>query len=240
VRHLPPRSASGDRFLLLAIPTFRASNVAGCLFRVGAVALPFLIPLRMEGRLRTLGIAKRPLLLAPLARPGRFSIRPMARRAMQWLVGLAILVRDWIRRIVWAGDDSHVVVAGGCPVTESLRGWLGLARFVYLRDAGRTRLGDVHGEAASSAATSLAGHTLSILPMRSESSLLKSRCRPRCVRRPRATLSAELSIAFIVVGNSSWPRVLLFRCAAARLRRRHGQWRRQRGGKRMATVSGRS
>jgi EmrB/QacA subfamily drug resistance transporter len=102
VRHCRRVPHPAIDFSLLKIPTFNASTVAGCLFRIGAGALPFLIPLTLQ---TSLGLSATHSGLFSLASAtGAFSMRPMARRAMQWLSVRAILVRGSLvfAAIVWA------------------------------------------------------------------------------------------------------------------------------------------
>ncbi|WP_373454451.1 MFS transporter [Bordetella genomosp. 9] len=113
-------------FSLLAIPTFRAATAAGSLFRAGAGALPFMVPLTLQ-----LGFglsASRSGMLTLASAVGAFCMRPMAQFFLQ---------RYRVRTILLGGCYAFTATLLVCATLTS--SWPESAIFVLLLCGGLAR-----------------------------------------------------------------------------------------------------
>jgi hypothetical protein len=126
VRHCRRVPNPAINFSLLRIPSFHASTIAGSLFRVGAGALPFLVPLTLQ-----LGFglsASRSGMISLASALGSFCMRPMTRFALGWFS---------VRTVLIAGSVSFAAVLAACAtLTPS---WPTAAIFILLLLGGLSR-----------------------------------------------------------------------------------------------------
>lgn len=126
VRHCQRRDDPAIDFSLLAIPTFHAATVAGSLFRAGAGALPFLVPLTLQ---IAFGLSASVSGLISLASAlGSFCMRPMTRFALRRLS---------MRTVLMAGSVSFGAVLLVCTTLSPA--WPAAAIFVLLLIGGLSR-----------------------------------------------------------------------------------------------------
>jgi EmrB/QacA subfamily drug resistance transporter len=126
VRHCRRVPNPAIDFSLLSIPTFHAATVAGSLFRAGAGALPFLVPLTLQ-----LGFglsASRSGLISLASAIGAFSMRPMAQ---------FFLRRFRVRNILLGGSVAFTLTLLACAMLTP--GWPETAIFALLICAGLAR-----------------------------------------------------------------------------------------------------
>ncbi|MES2185636.1 MAG: MFS transporter [Pseudomonadota bacterium] len=154
VRHCRGMEHPAIDFSLLRIPTFHASTIAGSLFRLGAGALPFLVPLTLQ-----LGFglsATHSGLISLASALGSFCMRPMARYGLAWFS---------VRSVLVAGSVTFAAVLVVCaaftpawPTTAIFAVLLfgGLSRSMAFATMGALAFADVP-QARLSAATSLQG-----------------------------------------------------------------------------------
>jgi EmrB/QacA subfamily drug resistance transporter len=111
---------------LLSIPAFRAPAIAGSLFRVGAGALPFLLPMTLQVGF---GISASQSGLVTFASAlGAFAMKPMTRVALGWFSFRDVLV--------WNSVISAIVMAVCAAFSP---GWPLAAVFVVLVVGGLSR-----------------------------------------------------------------------------------------------------
>jgi len=113
-------------FSLLAIPTYKASTVAGSLFRAGAGAMPFLVPITLQ-----LGFglsASRSGLISFASAIGAFCMRPMTQFFLQ---------RFRVRSILLGGTFAFAAMLAACATLTPA--WPELAVFVLLVCVGLAR-----------------------------------------------------------------------------------------------------
>ncbi|WP_323118263.1 MFS transporter [Burkholderia alba] len=111
---------------LLRIPTFHAATVAGSLFRAGAGALPFLVPLTLQVGF---GVsASKSGLISLASALGSLCMRPMTRFALHWLS---------MRTVLIAGSLSFAGVLALCMTLSA--GWPDAAIFAVLLLGGLSR-----------------------------------------------------------------------------------------------------
>jgi EmrB/QacA subfamily drug resistance transporter len=113
-------------FELLHIPTFHAATVAGSLFRAGAGALPFLVPLTLQVGFGLSASASGLISLASAL--GSFCMRPMTRFALR---------RFAVRTVLIAGSISFATMLATCSMLSSA--WPDAAIFVLLLAGGLSR-----------------------------------------------------------------------------------------------------
>jgi EmrB/QacA subfamily drug resistance transporter len=90
VRHCRRQESPAIDFSLLSIPTFNAATVAGTLFRAGAGALPFLVPLTLQ-----VGFgmsASNSGMISFASALGSFCMRPLTKFALRWISVRAVLI----------------------------------------------------------------------------------------------------------------------------------------------------
>lgn len=126
VRHCRRRADPAIDFSLLRIPTFHAATVAGSLFRAGAGALPFLVPLTLQVGF---GLSASVSGLISLASAlGSFCMRPMTRFALKKMS---------VRTVLMAGSLSFGAVLLVCTALSPA--WSAAAIFVVLLLGGLSR-----------------------------------------------------------------------------------------------------
>jgi EmrB/QacA subfamily drug resistance transporter len=126
VRHCLRAANPALDFSLLAIPSFRVPNIAGTVFRVGAGAVPFLVPLTLQ-----LGFgasASQSGMVSFATALGAFAMKPMAQFALR---------RFGFRNVlVWNAVCAALTIAA-CAAFRP--GWPMSAVFVVLLLGGLTR-----------------------------------------------------------------------------------------------------
>ncbi|AOY98496.1 MFS transporter [Cupriavidus sp. USMAHM13] len=126
VRHCRRTAHPAIDFSLLRIPTFHAATVAGSLFRAGAGALPFLVPLTLQVGF---GLSASVSGLISLASAlGSFCMRPMTRFALHWLP---------MRTVLIAGSISFALMLAVCTTLSPA--WPETAVFALLLCGGLSR-----------------------------------------------------------------------------------------------------
>jgi EmrB/QacA subfamily drug resistance transporter len=126
VRHCRRVPNPAIDFSLLRIPTFHAATIAGSLFRVGAGALPFLVPITLQ-----LGFgltATRSGMISLASALGSFCMRPLARFALAWFS---------VRVVLIVGSLSFSAVLAICATLTS--SWPASAIFILLMVGGLSR-----------------------------------------------------------------------------------------------------
>jgi EmrB/QacA subfamily drug resistance transporter len=126
VRHCRRVPNPAIDFSLLRIPTFHAATIAGSLFRVGAGALPFLVPITLQ-----LGFgltATRSGMISLASALGSFCMRPLARFALAWFS---------VRVVLIVGSLSFSAVLAICATLTS--SWPASAIFILLMFGGLSR-----------------------------------------------------------------------------------------------------
>lgn len=113
-------------FSLLAIPTFHASTIAGSLFRAGAGALPFLVPLTLQAGFGYTASASGLVTFASAL--GSFCMRPMTSLALR---------RFSVKTVLCAGSVSFAGVLIACSFMS--REWAASAIFMLLLLGGLSR-----------------------------------------------------------------------------------------------------
>ncbi|WP_284503394.1 MULTISPECIES: DHA2 family efflux MFS transporter permease subunit [unclassified Caballeronia] len=113
-------------FSLLAIPTFHAATVAGSLFRAGAGALPFLVPLTLQTGFGYSASASGLVTFASAL--GSFCMRPMTALALR---------RFSVRAVLCAGSVIFALVLVVCSTMS--QAWPAAAIFVLLLVGGLGR-----------------------------------------------------------------------------------------------------
>lgn len=113
-------------FSLLRIPTFHASTVAGSLFRAGAGALPFLLPLTLQLGFGMSALGSGAITLASAL--GSFCMRPMTSLALRHFS---------VRTVLMAGSISFFAVLLICATMSAQ--WASSAIFVLLLAGGLSR-----------------------------------------------------------------------------------------------------
>jgi EmrB/QacA subfamily drug resistance transporter len=126
VRHCRHTRHPAIDFELLHIPTFHAATVAGSLFRAGAGALPFLVPLTLQVGFGLSASASGLISLASAL--GSFCMRPMTRFALR---------RFAVRTVLIAGSISFATMLAICSMLSSA--WPDAAIFVLLLAGGLSR-----------------------------------------------------------------------------------------------------
>lgn len=126
VRHCRRVAKPAIDFSLLTIPTFHAATVAGSLFRAGAGALPFLMPLTLQVGF---GLSASLSGLVTLASAlGSLCMRPMTAFALQHFS---------VRKVLIAGSVSFAAILAACATLSS--GWPTSAIFLLLLVGGLSR-----------------------------------------------------------------------------------------------------
>ncbi len=154
VRHCRRAEHPAVDFSLLRIPTFYAASVPGSLFRIGAGALPFLVPLMLQ---LGFGLSASASGLVSLASAlGTFSTRPMAK----------FVLAAWrVRSVLIGGGIAFAAFLAICATLSPawplalLFAWLaigGVSRSVAFATLGAVAFADVP-QPRMSAATSLQG-----------------------------------------------------------------------------------
>ncbi|HTJ98215.1 MAG TPA: DHA2 family efflux MFS transporter permease subunit [Bordetella sp.] len=126
VRHCKRVPNPATDFSLLSIPTFKAATAAGSLFRAGAGALPFMVPLTLQ-----LGFglsASRSGMLTLASAVGAFCMRPMAQFFLQ---------RFRVRSILLGGCYTFAATLLVCATLTA--DWPEIAIFLVLVCAGLAR-----------------------------------------------------------------------------------------------------
>jgi EmrB/QacA subfamily drug resistance transporter len=126
VRHCRRVAHPAVELSLLRIPTFHAATVAGSLFRAGAGALPFLVPLTLQVGLGA--SASRSGLISLASALGSLCMRPLTRFALRWLSMRAVLI---------TGSLSFAAMLAVCATLSS--GWPAAAIFTLLLVGGLSR-----------------------------------------------------------------------------------------------------
>jgi MFS family permease len=119
VRHCKRVPDPAVDFSLLAIPTFHAATIAGSLFRAGAGALPFLVPLTLQTGFGYSASASGLITFASAL--GSFCMRPMTALALR---------RYSVRTVLCAGSIAFAVVLAICSTMS--QAWPAAAIFVLL------------------------------------------------------------------------------------------------------------
>jgi EmrB/QacA subfamily drug resistance transporter len=126
VRHCLRVENPAVDFALLSIPTFHAATIAGSLFRAGAGALPFLVPLTLQAGFGYSASASGLVTFASAL--GSFCMRPMTALALR---------RFSVRTVLCAGSVSFAVVLAICSTMS--QAWPASAIFVLLLIGGLSR-----------------------------------------------------------------------------------------------------
>jgi EmrB/QacA subfamily drug resistance transporter len=126
VRHCQRVAEPAVDFSLLAIPTFHASTIAGSLFRAGAGALPFLVPLTLQTGFGYSASASGLVTFASAL--GSFCMRPMTSLALR---------RFSVRTVLQTGTLSFAAVLILCSFMS--QSWPAYAIFVLLLVGGLSR-----------------------------------------------------------------------------------------------------
>jgi EmrB/QacA subfamily drug resistance transporter len=113
-------------FSLLAIPTFHAATIAGSLFRAGAGALPFLVPLTLQAGFGYSASASGLITFASAL--GSFCMRPMTSLALR---------KFSVRTVLCAGSVSFAAVLVACSFMS--QAWSASAIFLLLLLGGLSR-----------------------------------------------------------------------------------------------------
>jgi EmrB/QacA subfamily drug resistance transporter len=113
-------------FSLLKIPTFHAATIAGSLFRAGAGALPFLVPLTLQAGFGYSASASGLVTFASAL--GSFCMRPMTALALR---------RFSVRTVLCAGSVSFATVLAVCSTMS--QAWPAAAIFALLLLGGLSR-----------------------------------------------------------------------------------------------------
>ncbi len=154
VRHCKRAAHPAVDFSLLEIPTFRATAVAGSLFRAGAGALPFLVALTLQVGFGFSATASG--LISFAGALGSFCMRPMASFALRWFT---------VRTVLISGSISFAAIlvvcasfSPGWPLAAIFSVLLigGLSRSLSFASMGALAFADVPPERLS-AATSFQG-----------------------------------------------------------------------------------
>ncbi|HTH62824.1 MAG TPA: MFS transporter [Paraburkholderia sp.] len=126
IRHCRRTRHPAIDFELLHIPTFHAATVAGSLFRAGAGALPFLVPLTLQVGF---GLnASTSGLISLASALGSFCMRPMTRFALR---------RFSVRAVLIGGSISFAAMLSACAMLSSA--WPDIAIFALLLAGGLSR-----------------------------------------------------------------------------------------------------
>ena len=126
VRHCRRARHPAIDFSLLRIPTFHAATIAGSLFRAGAGALPFLVPLTLQVGF---GLSASTSGLISLASAlGSFCMRPMTRFALR---------RFSVRAVLIGGSISFAAMLSACTLLSPA--WPDMAIFALLLAGGLSR-----------------------------------------------------------------------------------------------------
>lgn len=126
VRHCAKVDHPAIDFSLLSIPTFRATSTGGTLFRVGAGALPFLVPMVLQ-----LGFglsASSSGMISFASALGSFCMRSMTKFALRFFRVRSILI--------WGSVSFTIMLAACATITSS---WPASAIFALLLVGGLTR-----------------------------------------------------------------------------------------------------
>jgi EmrB/QacA subfamily drug resistance transporter len=126
VRHCRKVAHPAVDFSLLAIPTFHAATIAGSLFRAGAGALPFLVPLTLQTGFGYSASASGLITFASAL--GSFCMRPMTSLALR---------KFSVRTVLCAGSVSFAVVLVACSFMS--QAWPAYAIFLLLLVGGLSR-----------------------------------------------------------------------------------------------------
>jgi EmrB/QacA subfamily drug resistance transporter len=113
-------------FSLLAIPTFHAATIAGSLFRAGAGALPFLVPLTLQTGFGYSASASGLVTFASAL--GSFCMRPMTSTALRHFS---------VRTVLCAGSVSFAAMLVACSFMS--QSWPAAAIFMLLLFGGLSR-----------------------------------------------------------------------------------------------------
>jgi hypothetical protein len=147
-------------FSLLRIPTFHAATIAGNLFRAGAGAMPFLVPLALQLGFGLSASMSGTIFLSSAL--GAFCMRPMTRLALTWMSMRTVLV---------AGSLSFSAMLAACATltpewpVAAIFGLLlagGLSRSLSFAAMGALVFADVPSRKLS-AATSFQGTTQQLM-----------------------------------------------------------------------------
>jgi EmrB/QacA subfamily drug resistance transporter len=126
IRHCRATVNPAVDFSLLAIPTFHAATIAGSLFRAGAGALPFLVPLTLQTGFGYSASASGLVTFASAL--GSFCMRPMTSLALR---------RFSVRTVLCAGSVSFAAVLIACSFMS--KEWAASAIFLLLLVGGLSR-----------------------------------------------------------------------------------------------------
>jgi len=126
VRHCRAAANPAVDFSLLAIPTFHAATIAGSLFRAGAGALPFLVPLTLQTGFGYSASASGLVTFASAL--GSFCMRPMTSLALR---------RFSVRTVLCAGSVSFAAVLTACSFMS--KEWAASGIFLLLLVGGLSR-----------------------------------------------------------------------------------------------------
>jgi EmrB/QacA subfamily drug resistance transporter len=126
VRHCRAAANPAVDFSLLAIPTFHAATIAGSLFRAGAGALPFLVPLTLQTGFGYSASASGLVTFASAL--GSFCMRPMTSLALR---------RFSVRTVLCAGSVSFAAVLIACSFMS--KEWAASGIFLLLLVGGLSR-----------------------------------------------------------------------------------------------------
>lgn len=126
IRHCQSVDHPAVDFSLLAIPTFHASTIAGSLFRAGAGALPFLVPLTLQAGFGYSASASGLVTFASAL--GSFCMRPMTSLALRQFS---------VRFVLCAGSVSFAAVLIACSFMS--RDWAASTIFLLLLLGGLSR-----------------------------------------------------------------------------------------------------
>jgi EmrB/QacA subfamily drug resistance transporter len=126
VRHCQRVENPAVDFSLLAIPTFHAATIAGSLFRAGAGALPFLVPLTLQAGFGYSATSSGLITFASAL--GSFCMRPMTSLALRHFS---------VRAVLCAGSVSFAVVLAVCSTMS--QAWPAAAIFLLLLLGGLSR-----------------------------------------------------------------------------------------------------
>jgi EmrB/QacA subfamily drug resistance transporter len=126
VRHCRRVDDPAVDFSLLSIPTFHAATIAGSLFRAGAGALPFLVPLTLQAGFGYSASASGLVTFASAL--GSFCMRPMTSLALR---------RFSVRTVLCAGSVSFAAVLAVCSFMS--QNWPAGGIFLLLLVGGLSR-----------------------------------------------------------------------------------------------------
>jgi EmrB/QacA subfamily drug resistance transporter len=216
VRHCARVPHPAVDFSLLGIPTFHVAAVAGSLFRIGAGALPFLVPLTLQVGF---GLSASLSGLISLASAlGSMCMRPMTHWALQQVSVRTLLVACGVLFAAMLATCAALTPAWSNAAIFGLLLFGGLSRSLVFATLGALAFADVP-PARMSAATSLQGTAQQFNRAMGVAVAAASMQATMALGQREHALHADFAIAFLVLAAMVLTSVPLF----ARLDRRAGE-----------------